>query len=103
MNFLELNFRSEALGRNVSVNVLLPDLRTLPCQNYKTLWLLHGLNGNHTDWMRNSSIERYASDRGLAVVMPAVERSWYTDTAYGSNSPSLMRSCPPSAGPTSRA
>ena len=34
-------------------------------------------------WMRRSNIERYADKYNLAVVMPEVGRSWYTDTCNG--------------------
>ncbi len=64
------------------VNVLLPDSEEPP---RKILWLLHGLKGDHTSWLRNTSIERYAAKYHLAVVMPDAARSWYTDTAYGAN------------------
>ena len=47
------------------------------------LYLLHGLSDDHTIWMRRTSIERYASEQGLAVVMPAVARSMYQDMASG--------------------
>ncbi|MBD2846433.1 esterase family protein [Paenibacillus sp. IB182496] len=47
------------------------------------LFLLHGLSDNHTIWLRRTSIERYAEELGLAVVMPQVHRSFYTDMAYG--------------------
>lgn len=83
--FLEMNFKSKELGRSTQVSVLLPDDRgdsNPPC---KTLWLLHGLSGDHTAWMRNTAIERYVSQYRLAVIMPSVERSWYTNTAYGAN------------------
>jgi S-formylglutathione hydrolase FrmB len=33
--------------------------------------------------MRRTAIERYAIEHGIAVVMPAGNRSWYSDTAYG--------------------
>lgn len=91
MTYLEMNFRSHALNMNVPVTVILPEVGTTgpvggaPEGTYKTLYLLHGLCGNHTDWSRKTSIERYASDHGIAVVMPAVARSWYTDTVYGAN------------------
>lgn len=87
MPYLEFRYRSAALSRNVSVSVILPgaklmDGSEIPAK-YKTIYLLHGLSGDHTSWMRSSSIERYAAEHGIAVVMPAVERSWYTNTAYG--------------------
>jgi S-formylglutathione hydrolase FrmB len=47
------------------------------------LYLLHGLSDDHTAWLRNTSIERYAAPLGLAVVMPAVGRSFYADEAHG--------------------
>nr|WP_205863481.1 alpha/beta hydrolase family protein [Planosporangium thailandense] len=47
------------------------------------LYLLHGLSDDHTAWQRWTSIERYAAARGLAVVMPAVHRSFYADEVHG--------------------
>lgn len=34
-------------------------------------------------WTRYTAIERYADELGLAVVMPQVHRSFYTDQALG--------------------
>ena len=90
MAFLQMNYHSDALGMGVSVNVLLPEaaksaigIRGGCDEHYKTLYLLHGLSDDHTIWMRRTSIERYAAEHKIAVVMPCVARSWYTDTAYG--------------------
>jgi S-formylglutathione hydrolase FrmB len=47
------------------------------------LYLLHGLTDDHTAWTRQTSIERYARAKGLAVVMPQVHRSFYANEAYG--------------------
>ncbi|MCT2178759.1 esterase family protein [Brachybacterium muris] len=47
------------------------------------LYLLHGLSGDCTSWERRTSIERYADEKGIAVVMPEVRRSFYTDEAVG--------------------
>ena len=82
MAFLELHYKSKLLKSTVSVNVILPEQET-PTAGCKTLYLLHGLSGDHSIWMRMTAIERYAADRGIAVIMPAVGRSWYTDTASG--------------------
>jgi len=87
MAFFEMMFKSEALNMSVSVNVIIPETAKKYSEHktYKTLYLLHGLSDDHTAWTRKSSIERYAADKGIAVVMPAGGRSWYTDTAYGEN------------------
>lgn len=81
--FFEMNVYSKSLRMQTQVNIILPDEKVK--RPYKTLWLLHGLSDNHTSWMRNTSIERYAKEYGLAVVMPSVQRTWYTDTAYDAN------------------
>ena len=90
MAFLDVHFHSDALGRSVAVNVILPEnagsvigMDAKDTQTVKTVYLLHGLTDDHTTWLRRSSIERYASERGIAVVMPNVDRSWYTNTTYG--------------------
>ena len=93
MAFFELHYHSDALKMGVSVNVILPEKAkksligmssgATDAPTYKTLFLLHGLSDDHTIWMRRTSIERYATKAGIAVVMPAVARSWYTDTADG--------------------
>ncbi len=50
---------------------------------HQILYLLHGLSDDHTIWQRRTSIERYVDGLDLAVVMPAVHRSFYTDMAAG--------------------
>ena len=79
---LTYTFRSETLDLNVSVNVILPE----PIgknETFKTLYLLHGYIGDHTDWIRFSSPERYNWSYRYAIIMPAVQNSYYTDTTYG--------------------
>ncbi len=92
----ETNFFSHTLQLNCKMHVLLPepgpgpvdpanvqDPRHPDFAGYPTLYLLHGLQGNHNDWMRWTSIERYARTLNLAVIMPAVDRSFYCDLASG--------------------
>lgn len=104
MAILEMNFYSRSLKTNTSVYVILPAERRLQAgveETYKTLYLLHGWSGDHTDWIRKTNIERYAEQYGIAIVMPEVGRTWYTDTAYGTNSftfiteelPQMCRGC----------
>ena len=84
----EVNFFSEALTLRCTMNVLLPQRTLAEMQSkrksrIRTLYLLHGHSDDHTAWMRWSSIERYAEGLNLAVVMPAVNLSFYTDMVYG--------------------
>lgn len=41
------------------------------------------MSDDDTVWLRRTSIERYVSGMGLAVVMPQVDLSFYTDMAEG--------------------
>lgn len=91
MAFLDWHFFSDALGLSCSAHVLLPQPTIAQIgmaggklrATYPTLYLLHGLSDDHTVWMRRTSIERYAAAKNIAVVMPAVGRSFYQDTAGG--------------------
>ncbi|ULL18737.1 esterase family protein [Paenibacillus sp. H1-7] len=91
MAFIDCHFFSETLGVTASMYVILPQPTTrqigMTAQRVKskhpTLFLLHGLSDDHTIWLRRTSIERFASQHGLAVVMPAVNRSFYTDMVHG--------------------
>ncbi|ATG56131.1 esterase [Brachybacterium ginsengisoli] len=93
---LRTDFFAETLGMGTSMVVLMPqaasgigmegaadaaadgDDRGVP-----VLYLLHGLSDDCTVWERRTSIERYASEKGIAVVMPEVRRSFYADEAAG--------------------
>lgn len=82
---LEATFLSHALKRQTQINAVIPDKVPEGAPPRRTLWLLHGLGGNNTSWVRNSCIERYAQKYNLTVIMPDAGRSWYTNTQYGEN------------------
>ena len=60
---------------------LLPE--QLDLSQVPVVYLFHGLTDNCTGWTRYTAVERYARERGAAVIMPEVQRSYYTDMAYG--------------------
>ena len=81
MAFLHCEIASESLRMATAVDVILPDKGEL--SEVKTLYLLHGLTDDCTGWTRYTAVERYARERGLAVVLPEVQRSFYADMAAG--------------------
>jgi putative tributyrin esterase len=85
MAFFDCHFFSETLGLNCSAYVIVPQrpAEAAGRRLHPTLYLLHGLSDDHTNWLRRTGIERYAAARNLAVVMPAVARSFYQDMASG--------------------
>lgn len=82
MALLHCHVSSATLGMQMSMNVILPQ-QAPPPGGHPVLWLLHGLSDSHQTWTRNTSIERYVEQTGLAVIMPDVHRSFYCDMVYG--------------------
>lgn len=78
--------RSRSLMMDTMVNVIVPYehyyIAPKAAQN-KTVILLHGLKQNADAWNRMSRIEQYAHVTGFNVVIPEVQRSFYTDMPYG--------------------
>lgn len=90
MAFLQVQFFSKTLNVASTVNVILPEAdqgigvkgrgsRKAP----KVLYLLHGYSDDHSIWMRRTSVERYAANHNLAIIMPAVNHSFYCNEPYG--------------------
>ena len=78
------SFFSKSLDMHTSFCAILPnDKIERPSGGFPTVFLLHGLSDDHTAWTRFTNIERYAMERGYAVIMPEVQRSFYTDMKYG--------------------
>ncbi|MFZ8765899.1 alpha/beta hydrolase [Enterococcus diestrammenae] len=90
MALLQVNCFSNVLDMQVMINVILPQQTKKRVgtdsvgvtEDVPVLYLLHGMGGNHSVWERRTSLERYVDDLGLAVVMPATDHGWYTDTTY---------------------
>jgi len=91
MALIQCQFYSEVLNLSTSMTVILPQNTTsqigmenkLRGEKHQTLYLLHGFSDDDTIWSRRTSIERYVAPLGLAVVMPQVHHSFYTDMEYG--------------------
>ena len=94
---LRTDFFAESLGMGTSMVALMPQAASgigmegadatsgsaADGPGVPVLYLLHGLSDDCTIWERRTSIERYATEKGIAVVMPEVRRSFYTDEAVG--------------------
>ena len=81
MAHLRCDFRSDAMAMNTSMTVILPEKTDL--SQVPVVYLLHGLEDNCTGWTRYTSVERYAREKGAALVIPEVQRSFYTDMEQG--------------------
>ena len=73
MALIQVNYLSKVLFRTVPVQVILPvdkiSFQTMEyekrTEKFKTLYLLHGLLGNYTDWVSGTRIQRWAEEKNL--------------------------------------
>lgn len=94
MALATVNFFSISLMRNVSVNVIIPvdkygfdgEMKSQR-KPFRTLYLLHGIYGDYTDWVNGTRILSWAMEKNLAVVMPSGDNHFYVDgpAGYGSD------------------
>ena len=81
------DIKCKILQRRTSISVILPsdnihflqDTEEIVPQPYKTLYLLHGLYGSDDIFLANTSIQKFAEDNGIAIVIPCGENSFYVD------------------------
>jgi S-formylglutathione hydrolase FrmB len=94
MALIQVNFMSRTLMRTVPIQVILPvDKFTMPGtppppaedKPFKTLYLLHGIFGNYTDWVTGTRIQRWTEQKNLAVIMPSGDNSFYVDQEASGN------------------
>lgn len=82
----QMQIRSNVLNQEMGVNVILPDVDVATIQGhpkFPVLYLLHGYSDNCHAWIRKTSIERFACDRGIAVVMPEGYKTFYINDKNG--------------------
>ncbi|MGO5327023.1 alpha/beta hydrolase [Oscillospiraceae bacterium LCP21S3_A1] len=85
MAIIEVDFISKCLMRTVTFNAIIPVDKFGPqAENaeqkpLKTLYLLHGIFGNYTDWVNGTRIQAWAEANDLAVIMPSGENRFYLD------------------------
>lgn len=92
MAVMNITFGSVCLYRFVDFTAIVPlemaalsGVQNEKPEKFKTLYLLHGLGGNHRDWLQASRIREIAEKYNLAVILPSGENSFYVDgTTIGS-------------------
>jgi len=71
--------------RTIPINVVIPTDKAIDfeaiqvTQPFKTLYLLHGIFGNYTDWISLTRIQSWAQDKNIVVVMPSGDNRFYID------------------------
>lgn len=83
------SYYSEALKRNLTANVFIPEGSYLN-SNLHVITLLHGLCGNQNDWIYNSNALMIAQQAGMALIMPQSDNGFFINSELGNYSDSII-------------
>jgi putative tributyrin esterase len=75
----DVTFHSTSLNRDMPYRVVMP-ANIATGAKFPVVYLLHGGDGNFHDWTNYSDVARFAQ-RGLILVMPDGDESYYTNSA----------------------
>src|SRR6185437_4780651 len=79
VKMIDVSFRSAALNRDMPYRAILP-VTIAANRKLPVVYLLHGGGGSFHDWSNYSDVAGYA-ERGLVLVMPEGNSSYYTNSA----------------------
>lgn len=88
MAIIQADYFSHVLMRRVPFIAILPTDRVqengtyeaMPERGYQTLYLIHGITDDCSDWITGTRIKIWAMERNLAVIMPSGENSFYVSS-----------------------
>ena len=88
MALITMNYNSPTIGMHQNLTIILPEDVTFfdsstTAKQLQSMLLLHGLSSDETTYIRYTSIERYANEHQLAIIMPNVDHSGYANMVYG--------------------
>lgn len=75
------SFFSPALQREMPYEVILPQSYSTSQQRYAVLYLLHGWQGDETNWVSLTHLVQDATGYPLIIVSPRAANSWYVNSA----------------------
>jgi S-formylglutathione hydrolase FrmB len=73
---------SKKLEMDTGISVVVPN-EFDKGNEYKVVYLLHGIHGDNHTWVDNSMLPVYSRGKNIVFVMPSALRSFYTDTKSG--------------------
>ncbi|QVK17547.1 acetylesterase [Mycoplasmatota bacterium] len=87
MAVLDVNYYSNSLMRQVTYKAIIPTegMKSNGNKSFKTLYLLHGVMGDYTNWITRTRVGQLAAQHGVAVIMPSGDNSFYVDQENSTN------------------
>lgn len=90
MAWIQMNFQSNALFQSTTLNVIIPaetmeGMPPRPRDDWRTVYLLHGLGGDSTHWMMNTKLNELAQLTDTCFIMPSGDNSFYLNSDSNMN------------------
>ncbi|MBO4547865.1 MAG: esterase family protein, partial [Abditibacteriota bacterium] len=79
MSCFNITFFSRALSKSSQMLVFKPDGRS----PFPVVYQLHGQSDDYTQWARFTTLEQYAVDHQIMIVLPDGGKGYYTNAANG--------------------
>lgn len=77
--FIVDSVATPSLGSYKKYGILVPGNYD-PARPYPVLYLLHGHDGSHRDWVDRTSVASFVRDMPMIVVLPDADNSWYVNS-----------------------
>lgn len=82
MALAEIYLYCEKLKMEIPVSVVVPQ-PAFDGEKFKVFWMYHGATGDHTAWLRMTRAEYLARKYHVALVVPTVHKSMFTNMVHG--------------------
>lgn len=76
----EFSFHSDSLGREMKYMAILPQGYAESARHYPVLYLLHGWNGDYTNWVKLTNVVADAKPYPFIIITPNAGNSWYINS-----------------------
>lgn len=96
------SMKSEALGKEVSYQVVLPEDYDKSRLRYPVLYLLHGYGGHYFHWLWRTNLAEHVRRLPVIVVLPEGENLYYVNSPKGKQEDHIIKELIPAVDQTYR-
>ncbi len=76
---------AQSLNATTKFYALLPDGYSKTQERFTTVYLLHGFNGDYTNWAKQTDLIKYLKEYNFIVICPDGKNSWYSNSVVLQN------------------
>lgn len=85
VSVVEDSLFSLSLNSTTKFYTILPDGYSKTQERYSTVYLLHGFNGDYSNWVKQTDLVKYLQGYNYIVICPDGKNSWYSNSIVVQN------------------